>query len=75
MEAPPATFIALFKPCKFNPKDNAFDTVWEFAHNNIFAIFKKDIGKRNRKVWACTKSGIHDQRNKKHGLASDLQQD
>jgi hypothetical protein len=41
----------------------------------MFAIFKKDVSKRNRKVWACTKSGVHDRRNKKHGLASDLKQE
>jgi hypothetical protein len=65
MKAPPTSFKALFEPCEFDHEDDAFDTVWEFARAHMFAIFKKDVGKPNRKVWGCTKSGVHDRRNKK----------
>lgn len=70
MEAPLTTFKALFTPHEFGHEDNAFDTVWQFARDNIFAIFKKDAGKKNRKLWGYTKSGVHDRRNKKLSLGA-----
>src|ERR1700712_5552522 len=74
MEAPPPTYNALFKPCEFDYEDDAWDTVWEFAREHMFAIMKHDI-KPNRKIWACSKSGSPDQRNKKKGLAPKYQRE